>query len=381
MTAGCTGGGPGGPPLRVLHVSPASFGADGVFGGGERYPYELARAMSSLCSVTFLTFGRQARRYQDGTLDVRVLHSRGHWKGAEVNPLSEGLLTEIGRADVVHVHQWESVVANVCVLVGRMLGKKTFATDLGGSGINYWRRLRLQRLLTGFIPVSEFGAGLYPELEDKTQVVLGGVDGLRFSPDLRVDRARRAVFVGRLLPHKGIDRVIDAIPSTLELLVIGRPYDREYRDYLSRRARGKCVEFRESVEDDELVEAYQGSRVAILPSVYQPSYGPPSNNPELLGLTLLEAMACGTPVVCTAVGGMPEIVGQSEAGFVISPDDPPAMAAALTRLIENDELWATMSTAALARAQDLSWSAIARRCLAIYLGSDHTLEQTPARPI
>ena len=356
-----------GSDLRVLHVSAASFGAGGVFGGGERYPYELARAMAPLCQVTLVAFGDRPARHRDGDLSVRVLPTRARWKGSDVNPLSEGLLTEVAAADVIHVHQWESVVANQCVVVGRALGKRVFATDHGGSGRNYWRRLRLNRLVTGFLPVSQFGAGFYPELDDRCHVILGGVDTDRFSPDPSVTRDPRALFVGRLLPHKGIDRLIDAVPPTLELEVIGRPYDPAYRDYLHTRAEGRRIEFRARTTDDELVEAYRRARAVILPSVYRPTFGPAQRKPELLGLTLLEAMACGTPVVCTDVGGMPEIVGLG-GGFVIDPDEPAALVAALESLVHDDRLWASTSEAALATARSHTWRAVAERCLSLYDG-------------
>ncbi len=352
--------------LRVLHVSPASFGEDGLFGGGERFPYELAKAMSEICRVTLLTFGEQRRSYRDGNLHVRVARRVGRWKGSDVNPIAADLLPAIAKADVVHVHQWETIVANQCVVLGRLLGKRTFATDCGGSGPNFWRTLRLHHHLTGFIALSRFGATFYPEMQDRTRVSLGGVDTTRFSPDDRVEREPRAVFVGRLLPHKGIDRVIDALPATMPLLVIGRPYDPHYRRLLDDKARGKQVEFREDVDDKALITAYRSSRVALLPSVYRPISGPRAVKSELLGLTLLEAMACATPVICTDVGGMPELVEHEQNGFVIDPADPSAIVQAACALLSDDALWKRMSRAALARANQLSWRSIAQTCIGIY---------------
>ncbi len=362
-------------PIRVLHVSPAPFGEEGVFGGGERFPYELAKAMSEMCQVTLLTFGDVQRSYREGDLRIQVARRVGAWKGSEVNPLSADLLPAVARADIVHMHQWETVVANQCVVLGRLLGKRTFATDHGGSGPNFWRKLRLHRLLTGFIAVTRFGATFYPEMQDRTRVSLGGVDPTRFSQDTSVGRERRALFVGRLLPHKGIDRVIDALPATVPLLVIGRPYDPAYRRLLRDKAHGKQVEFREDVDDEALVAAYRSSRVALLPSVYDPTSGAPAPKSELLGLTLLEAMACGTPVICTDVGGMPELVEHDRNGFVIDPNDPSAITPAVRALLSDDTLWERMSAAALARAGELSWRSIARNCIGIYedpsLGSVH----------
>ena len=86
-------------------------------------------------------------------------------------------------------------------------------------------------------------------------------------------------------------------------------------------------------------------------------------------------MACGTPVICTDVGGMPELVEHDRNGFVIDPDDPSAITPAVRALLSDDTLWERMSAAALARAGELSWRSIARNCIGIYedpsLGSVH----------
>ena len=352
--------------LRVVHVSPATFGDTGTFGGGERYPLELARAMASHAPVSFVSFGPRDEERHEGDLRVRTLAVRGHWRGSEVNPLSERLLAEVAHADVIHVHQWESVVANACVVVGRGLGKAVFATDHGGSGRNYWRRLHLDRLLSGFLPVSSFGAHFYPELASRSHVIFGGVDPVRFSPDPGARRRPRALFVGRLLPHKGVDRLIDALPPDIELLVVGRAYDADYRRHLDRCSHGKQVEFQERLDDVELIEAYRTSRVVVLPSRFDPTFGPRAPKAELFGLTLLEAMACGTPVVCTDVGGMPEVVHDGRDGIVVAPEDPAGLVDAIRRTIEDEDLWRGLSTGARDTALASTWDTVARRCLSLY---------------
>jgi glycosyltransferase involved in cell wall biosynthesis len=352
----------------VVHVSPTRFGAEGIVGGGERYPLALATAMARLTPTVLVTFGERAWQGWIDGLRVRVLPGRHRYRGGEVNPLSARLPAVLCRARVVHLHQWESVVTNLGVLTCALTGVPVFATDHGGYGRNHWRRLRLDRLVTGFLPVSEFGARWYPELADRATVLLGGVDTTRFAPPVPAARPRHgAVVVARLLPHKGIDVLLRAVGRDLPVHVVGRPYSAGYRDELHRLARDRPVTFDERADDAAVVRAYQGAQVAVLPSVSLPSGAPPAGKSELLGLSLLEAMACGTPVVCTDVGGMAEVVGP-ERGRVVPPADPAALAAAVRHYTELDpSAWRAASGAARAWVcAHATWDAVAGRCLAAY---------------
>jgi glycosyltransferase involved in cell wall biosynthesis len=353
---------------EVTHVSPKLFGPRGIFGGGERYPLELARAMARLVPTRLLSFGPEAAAFTYEDLEIRILPSKRNWKGSEVNPVSGRLAYELAGSRIVHAHHWESVVTNLCLVAGATLRKRVYATDLGGSGPNYWRKFRLHRLLSGFLAVSQFAASFYPELVDRSSVISGGVDLARHQPGPR-HRTRRALFVGRLLPHKGIDVLIEALAPQTPLHVMGRPYDPAFRERLQRLAAGKSVTFDEAATDDDVVVAYQTSRVLVLPSTYEPVHGPPAPKAELLGLTLLEAMACGTPAVCTNVGGMPEVVSHGETGLVVPTGDARELADAVEGLLEENGTWRSMSEAAATDAHSrFGWNHVAQRCLAAYGG-------------
>jgi len=353
---------------EVTHVCPKLFGARGTFGGGERYPLELARAMARLVPTRLVSFGPEAAVFNDEGLEVKILPSKRNWKGSEVNPVSGRLPYELAGSRIVHAHHWESVVTNLCLVAGATLRKRVYATDLGGSGRNYWRKFRLHRLLSGFLAVSHFAASFYPELVDRSCVISGGVDLARHQPG-PPQRPRRALFVGRLLPHKGIDLLIEALAPQTPLHVMGRAYDPAFRERLQKLAAGKSVTFDEEASDDDVVLAYQTSRVLVLPSTYNPVHGPPAPKAELLGLTLLEAMACGTPAVCTNVGGMPEVVSHGETGLVVQAGDALELAAAVERLLEGNGSWRSMSEAAATDAHSrFGWCHVAQRCLAAYEG-------------
>jgi glycosyltransferase involved in cell wall biosynthesis len=350
----------------ITHVSPTHFGRRGIVGGGERYPYQLARAMAAECPTRLVTFGDVAETRREGNLEIRVLPTRGRWRESEVNPLSERLPDALLGSSVVHVHQWASVVANFCVGYGALTRTPVFATDHGGYGYNYAGRLRLHRLLTGLLPVSRFSASFYPQMADKTTVIGGGVDTAYFRPSPETPRKRQVLFVGRILPHKGIDVLVNAVDQDLPLLVIGTVYDSGYRARLGQLAEGKPVTFREGVGDHELLEAYQTAGVVVLPSVIRTTGGDVAPKSELFGLTLLEAMACATPVICTDVGGMPEVVDDGRTGYVVPPNDPEALRISLHRLLDDETTWSALSDGALDRASANSWSAVARRCLEAY---------------
>jgi glycosyltransferase involved in cell wall biosynthesis len=91
--------------------------------------------------------------------------------------------------------------------------------------------------------------------------------------------------------------------------------------------------------------------------------------PELLGLTLLESMACGTPVICTEVGSMPELVDDGVTGFVVPPNDPLALRDRIDYLRQNSDLAQQMGQAAREKVLNhFTWEAVAKHCLAIYSG-------------
>src|SRR5688572_3026094 len=93
--------------MRVLHVAPTAFGDDGLFGGGERYPLELARALARIDGIEceLLTFGRDERLVQDESgLVIRVVRPLAHLFGHPAHPLSLATVRPVLRADVVHTH-------------------------------------------------------------------------------------------------------------------------------------------------------------------------------------------------------------------------------------------------------------------------------------
>jgi glycosyltransferase involved in cell wall biosynthesis len=243
-----------------------------------------------------------------------------------------------------------------------------FVSDLGGGGWDISAYVRTDRWFHGHLHISEYSRSLAGHAcWHRACVIYGGVDTDWFAPDPAVPKEPLVVYVGRIMPHKGVNDLIEALPQGLTLEVIGRPYhDRFFAD-LKRMATGKSVVFRTDCDDLELVRAYRRAICVVLPSVYQTIYGDETRVPELLGQTLLEGMACGTPAVCTDVASMPEVVIDQQTGFVVPPNDPAALRVKLEWLRDHPEDVARLGRAGRQRVlQCFTWPSVVRHCLDVY---------------
>ncbi|MGZ4787901.1 MAG: glycosyltransferase family 4 protein [Terriglobales bacterium] len=356
---------------RVLHVVPALFGSDGVLGGAERYALELARYMADVTPTRLLTFGDRSRTERQGNLEIRVIGNPWYVRGQRSNPMSAAIFGEVRKSDIVHCHQQHIVASSMTAFAGRLSGPKVFVTDLGGGGWDISSYVNTDRWFRGHLHISEYSRRVFgQERQPRSHVILGGIDTEKFSPDVSVPHDGSVVFVGRLLPHKGINYLIEAMPPDLPLKVIGqRMDDRHYRD-LQALAAGKNVTFHHDFTDGDIVCAYRSALCIVLPSVYRNVYGHETSVPELLGQTLLEGMACGAPAICTDVASMPEIIEDSRSGFIVAPNDPSAICRKLVRLRDHPAEAAQMGLAARQRVLDkFTWPAVVQRCLEIYARS------------
>src|SRR6266850_2284381 len=208
---------------------------------------------------------------------------------------------------------------------------------------------------------------------DKLHVVLLGHDAARFVPSAPAssDGEPYALFVGNVMPHKNLLRVAEAFSQA----VAGRPghlvirgwgravHVQALRDRIQALGIGDRVDWQPYATDDELVALYQRARMLLLPSLY-----------EGFGLTALEGMACGTPVIVSNRASLPEVTGA--AGVFVDPEDTRSIAAAIHRLFTDDTLAKTHADRGLARSQLFSWPKTARAVQSIL----HSVMGVPNTP-
>ncbi len=228
---------------------------------------------------------------------------------------------------------------------------------------------------------------LYGADPRKVTTIPPGVDLKRFQPiDLPEARKRVGVplqdrmilYVGRIEPLKGIDTLLRAIailragcpsdaPCLYLVMIGGDPGDLTPQNAEMERLKRMreelgiedVVAFLGARDQDTLQYYYSAAEVVVVPSHY-----------ESFGLVALEAMACGTPVIASEVGGLAFLVQDGETGFHVEDQNAPALAGKLSLLIDDPLLRQRLGRQAVAHAQDFAWPLIADRLLAAF--SAHT---------
>ena len=175
---------------------------------------------------------------------------------------------------------------------------------------------------------------------------------------------RYVLAVGTIEPRKNLTTLLQAfarlrqetgIDPALRLVLVGARgwLDGPIHETVRSLGLGGMVHFAGFVDDDDLPAVYSGAALFVFASLY-----------EGFGLPLLEAMACGAPVITSDVSAMPEVAG--DAAVLVDPRDVDGLAAAMARVLRDDALRDRLRAAGIARARRFPWEATARRTLDAY---------------
>jgi len=347
-------------------VSPTYFAPESVVGGGERFAEELALAMAKrpeIDHVKLVSFGPRAFRERPVRGYERVVLAS--WSRQRMVPFSPRLFGELSGADVIHCHQYFVLPTFLAALAGRLRGSRVFVSDLGGGAWTPGFHVDQSRWIAAHLPISEYAARSLPGRNRRHHVIYGGVDLERYPmrPELMHDGS--AVFLGRILPHKGIHFLIEGLPAGIPLHVIGPVLDPAYLERLRALAAEKDVHFHHGLSDAEVLVHLQRAMTLVHPTPVDAAGSAGVN--ELLGLAPIEAMACGCPVIASNAASLPEVVEDDISGLLVPPNNPGAIGRALETLRDEPDLWRQLALGARSRVEArFSWDRVVDACLAAY---------------
>jgi len=322
--------------------------------------------MAARAAVKLVSFGLRAQRERPAPNYERVILKS--WTKAKMTPFSPRLRRELAGADVVHCHQYNVFPTFLAALFGRLQGSRVFVSDLGGGAWTPGYHVDQSRWIDAHLPISRYAARELPGRNRRAAVIYGGVDLDRHPMRASPTHDGSAVFLGRLLPHKGVHYLIAGLPPGLPLHVVGVAPDPGYLARLRTLAAGRAVDFEVGLPDDGVVRRLRAAMALVHPTPVDAAGSSRGN--ELFGLALVEAMACGCPVIASDVPPLSEIVIDGKSGLLVPPNDPPAIAAALARLAAQPDLWRRLSAGARERVvEHFTWERVVERCLAAYAGT------------
>jgi alpha-maltose-1-phosphate synthase len=371
-----------------------------VYGGAGVHVEYLARELDALVDVTVHCFGADR---PEGSLRV-VAHRP--WEllagpqphAAALAALSVDLaMAAAVDAQIVHSHTWyANLGGHLAKLVHGVPHVATVhsleplrpwkAEQLGGGyAVSRWCERTALEAADAVIAVSREHRNdllaVYPDVDPGRVTVIGnGIDADEYRPDPGTDIVERngvdpsrpyAIFVGRVTRQKGLTHLLDAAahidPDAQLVLCAGAADTPELAAEIEaklervRASRDGVVWIERMLQRQEVIQLLSHAAVFVCPSVYEP-----------LGIVNLEAMACETPVVATAVGGIPEVVDDGVTGFLVPLDPDPDrfardLADRINRLLADSEGARRMGEAGRRRAvEQFGWRAIAEQVAALY---------------
>ncbi|CAN5409757.1 glycogen synthase [soil metagenome] len=382
-----------------------------VYGGAGVHVDYLTRELSKLCPVEVRCFGDQ----DSDTGDLRVIGTgldTTLWTAPEklqsvFGALQRGLdfNTRDIDADIVHLHTWYTHFAGVVaklnygiplvVTVHSLEPLRPWKREQLGGGYDFsvWIEKTAIEMADAVIAVSsETKKDIHRHFDvpdEKCPIIYNGIDPNEYKPTedptvlerFGIDPKRPYVlFVGRITRQKGIVYLAEAIkymdPDYQVVLCAGAPdtkaiaHEMESAIDKARAGRDGIIWISEMVDNPTKIVLYSHADVFCCPSIYEP-----------FGIINLEAMACETAVVCSEVGGMPEVVVDGETGYLVrveqhkespfTPTDPDKfsrdLAARINELMRNEPLRYHMGKTGRKRAiETFSWEAIARETHSLY---------------
>ncbi|UCC58559.1 MAG: glycosyltransferase family 4 protein [Candidatus Bathyarchaeum sp.] len=369
-----------------------------VVGGIARHCEGLAKALIQQNHEVYLFTldfpGSPSYEEMDGIKVYRASTELGHpnfltWV-LLFNHFLEKKMAEVSQSvdfDVMHVHDWLAAFAGISfkryvqkpmVLtvhsteVGRAQGLRS-ADSFSIDGIEWWATYEADKVIVCSQSMKNEICGHFNLPQDKVDVIPNAIDTTQYhtTADRGSVRQRYGVgwdekmilCVGRLVPQKGIEYFIRAIPNIInrypeaKFVIVGEGWS---RDFLESEARStghrKKIRFTGFVPDREVIDLMTSADVLVVPSIYEP-----------FGIVALEGMATGVPVVASQVGGLSEVIEHNRTGIFVYPKSPESIAWGIDRILSDPDRARWLTENAKDKLEKAySWEAVAMKTVEVY---------------
>jgi glycosyltransferase involved in cell wall biosynthesis len=288
-------------------------------------------------------------------------------------------LRKLHDMDVIHV-QWP-IPNGLGALLLKTFYNINYINTVHGEEVYLSQRYHTMFILkllvnNSFKTVTNSSATLNVSVEsglkkEKLEIIPFGVDTTFFQPlNLQKDEEIFQILsIGYLIERKGFEYLIRAVNEivknkyNVKLDIVGSgPRETQIRKLIKELKLEDRIRIVSNLSDDELLKTYNSSDLFVLPSIID-SQG----NTEGLGVVLLEAMACGIPVLGSNIGGIPDIIQDGETGLLVPQKDIVGISQSIIELIENEEMRKKLAINGYNKAKDcFSWEKISKSYLEIY---------------
>jgi glycogen synthase len=366
-----------------------------IYGGAGIHIKYLSQELMKLMEVDVRCFGEQdvtePHRRAKGYKPWDSLKDKQKFSAVlETMSVNMASLADNFDSDVVHTHTW---YAHFAGLLAKILYQVPFVLTChsleplrpwkdqqlgaGGYQLSSWiERISIESADKIVAVSKDMKADILKYFnvpEEKIVVIHNGIDLAKYTRTPLNEALKReyqiqddfVLYVGRTTPQKGIEHLIDAadqIPCQV-VLCAGGGDTREYEELMTKKASTKknILWIRKMLKEEEIIQMYSSARVFICPSIYEP-----------FGIINLEAMACKTPVVASAVGGILEVVVPEETGLLVKPGEPKEIAEAVKRMLLDPKTAAKWGENGRKRVEQyFSWTSIAEKTRDLYQSLIH----------
>ncbi|WKV10064.1 glycogen synthase [Thermoanaerobacterium sp. CMT5567-10] len=363
-----------------------------IYGGAGVHVDYLTKELSKLMDVDVRCFGEQ-----NTSLNNMSVRGYREWDIIKKNSLDKlqkvlgplsidvAMVKDPITSNIVHCHTWYTFMAGflakmlydipLVVTIHSLEPLRPWKEEQLGNGyhLSTWMEKTGIEAADRIIAVSNDSKKdimkCYNVPEDKIEVIYNGIDLNQYKKtDSNVARkkygidGRYILFVGRISRQKGIIHLIDAVkylPQDVKVvLCASSPDTEEIKMEMEEKVKlyPNIIWIDKMVTKEEIIELYSNAEVFVCPSVYEP-----------FGIINLEAMACNTPVVASATGGIKEVVVDGETGFLVEPGNPEDLAEHIKKLLDDRGLAATFGANGRKRVEEMfSWESIAKKTYDMY---------------